>query len=77
MALRIDIVGAKPIPRHESPVLPINALVPNRREAIEALGYLQAILRRAHKKPRSILIDGKVVTPAECFDTLHRFVLTR
>lgn len=75
MPILIDIVGAKPIPRHENAALPASTRAPSKREAIEALGHAQAMVR--HHRARSLLIDGEVVTPAQCFDILRRFILTR
>lgn len=59
---------------HTEPALPAAVLVPNRREAIEALQYVQQMSRTGSK---SVLVDGEVVNADTAIDVLRRFVLTR
>jgi hypothetical protein len=66
--------GTKTTVVHRDSLLPQSELVPSKREALEALGAVQAMVQR---KMDSVLIDNEQVTLADAFEVLRRFVLTR
>jgi len=59
---------------HTEPALPAAVPVPSKRDALEALGHVQAMVRG---KNRSMLVDGEVINISDEFEILRRFVLTR
>lgn len=72
--LQVIHAGTKTHVKHDDPVLSANVKVPNRREAIEALGIVEKLTK---ERCASVMIDGEVITVESAFDVLRRFVLTR
>lgn len=72
--LQINHAGTNTKVIHEDPVLPSDTKVPSRREAIEALGMLQRMIK---DDERSLLVNNETITSTQMFDIIRRFVLTR
>ncbi len=74
MPLVIIGEGTATKPVFREPALPTSTQVPNRREAVEALGIIQKLATQHHD---AVLVDGTPVTWDQAFDCLRRFILTR
>lgn len=72
--LQINHAGTNTKVIHEDPVLSSDTKVPSRREAIEALGLLQRMIK---DDERSLLVNNEKITSVQMFDVIRRFVLTR
>jgi len=66
--------GRNMIVEHTEPALPAAVPVPSKRDALEALGHVQTMVRGNAK---SCLVDGEVINIEDEFEILRRFVLTR
>lgn len=65
MPIVIKGEGTQTKPEFVDPVLPASTLVPNRREALEALGVIEKLAKHQH------------IDCPKSFDVLRRYILTR
>lgn len=72
--LQIIHAGAGTHVKHTDPAIITTELVPSRREAIEALGKVEGMIKTSKA---SISVNCEIQTIDEMFDVLRRFVLTR